>query len=58
MSSSRALRDVTNANNGTYEASAVGEVNVVELMKKNNAIIGGEGNGELSTLNRIMAVIV
>jgi phosphomannomutase len=57
MSSSRALRDVTNANNGTYEASAVGEVNVVELMKKNNAIIGGEGNG-LSTLNRIMAVIV
>ncbi len=28
-----------------YEASAVGEVNVVELMKKNNAIIGGEGNG-------------
>jgi phosphomannomutase len=34
MSSSRALRDVTNANNGTYEASAVGEVNVVELMKK------------------------
>jgi phosphomannomutase len=45
MSSSRALRDVTNAHNGSYEASAVGEVNVVELMKKNNAIIGGEGNG-------------
>lgn len=45
MSSSRALRDVTNGHNGTYEASAVGEVNVVELMKKNNAIIGGEGNG-------------
>ncbi|MEL1240711.1 phosphoglucosamine mutase [Flavobacterium flavipallidum] len=45
MSSSRALRDVTNAHNGNYEASAVGEVNVVELMKKNNAIIGGEGNG-------------
>ena len=45
MSSSRALRDVTNAHNGTYEASAVGEVNVVKLMKKNNAIIGGEGNG-------------
>lgn len=45
MSSSRALRDVTNAHNGIYEASAVGEVNVVELMKKNNAIIGGEGNG-------------
>ena len=45
MSSSRALRDVTNSHNGNYEASAVGEVNVVELMKKNNAIIGGEGNG-------------
>jgi phosphomannomutase len=45
MSSSRALRDVTNAHGGSYEASAVGEVNVVELMKKNNAIIGGEGNG-------------
>ena len=45
MSSSRALRDVTNNHNGIYEASAVGEVNVVELMKKNNAIIGGEGNG-------------
>ena len=45
MSSSRALRDITNLHNGNYEASAVGEVNVVELMKKNNAIIGGEGNG-------------
>ena len=45
MSSSRALRDVTNSHKGTYEASAVGEVNVVELMKKNNAVIGGEGNG-------------
>ncbi|HEU4496978.1 MAG TPA: phosphoglucosamine mutase [Flavobacterium sp.] len=45
MSSSRALRDVTILHGGTYEASAVGEVNVVELMKKNNAIIGGEGNG-------------
>jgi phosphomannomutase len=45
MSSSRALRDVTNLHNGSYEASAVGEVNVVELMKKNNAVIGGEGNG-------------
>ena len=45
MSSSRALRDVTEKHGGTYEASAVGEVNVVELMKKNNAIIGGEGNG-------------
>ena len=45
MSSSRALRDVTVAHGGKYQASAVGEVNVVELMKKNNAIIGGEGNG-------------
>lgn len=45
MSSSRALKDVTEKHNGIYEASAVGEVNVVELMKKNNAIIGGEGNG-------------
>ena len=45
MSSSRALRDVTVAHGGKYEASAVGEVNVVALMKKNNAIIGGEGNG-------------
>ncbi|GGI57333.1 phosphoglucosamine mutase [Winogradskyella haliclonae] len=45
MSSTRALRDVTVKHGGNYEASAVGEVNVVELMKKNNAIIGGEGNG-------------
>jgi phosphomannomutase len=45
MSSSRALRDVTEKHGGTYQASAVGEVNVVELMKKNNAVIGGEGNG-------------
>ncbi len=45
MSSSRALRDITKAHGGSYEASAVGEVNVVELMKKNNAVIGGEGNG-------------
>ncbi len=45
MSSSRALRDITNKYNGSYQASAVGEVNVVELMKATNAIIGGEGNG-------------
>jgi len=45
MSSSRALRDITEKHGGIYEASAVGEVNVVELMKKNNAVIGGEGNG-------------
>ena len=45
MSSTRALRDITEKHGGSYEASAVGEVNVVELMKKKNAIIGGEGNG-------------
>lgn len=45
MSSSRALRDITHKHNGNYAASAVGEVNVVELMKETNAIIGGEGNG-------------
>ncbi len=45
LSSSRALRDVTQNLGGTYEASAVGEVNVVAKMKKNKAIIGGEGNG-------------
>ena len=45
LSSSRALRDITQKHGGVYEASAVGEVNVVELMKKNKAIIGGEGNG-------------
>ena len=45
LSSTRALRDVTKKYNGTYEASAVGEVNVVEKMKATNAIIGGEGNG-------------
>ncbi|MBR9853946.1 MAG: phosphoglucosamine mutase [Algicola sp.] len=45
LSSSRALRDVTQKHGGTYEAAAVGEVNVVAKMKANNAIIGGEGNG-------------
>lgn len=45
LSSSRALSDITRKHGGNYEASAVGEVNVVELMKKNNAVIGGEGNG-------------
>ena len=45
LSSSRALRDITQKHNGNYEASAVGEVNVVQLMKDNKAIIGGEGNG-------------
>ncbi|KIX22489.1 phosphoglucosamine mutase [Flavobacterium sp. 316] len=45
MSSSRALKDITEKHGGKYEASAVGEVNVVTLMKETNAIIGGEGNG-------------
>jgi len=45
LSSSRALRDITEKHGGTYQASAVGEVNVVTLMKENNAVIGGEGNG-------------
>jgi phosphomannomutase len=45
MSSSRALYDITKKHNGNYAASAVGEVNVVEMMKATNAIIGGEGNG-------------
>ncbi len=45
LSSSRALRDVTEKHGGTYEAVAVGEVNVVTKMKANKAIIGGEGNG-------------
>jgi phosphomannomutase len=45
LSSTRALRDVTESSGGTYEASAVGEVNVVTKMKAVNAVIGGEGNG-------------
>ncbi len=45
MSSSRALRDVTQKHGGSYSAAAVGEVNVVQKMKETNAIIGGEGNG-------------
>lgn len=45
LSSSRALRDITEKHGGTYEAAAVGEVNVVTKMKATNAIIGGEGNG-------------
>lgn len=45
LSSSRALRDITEKHGGTYEAAAVGEVNVVAKMKANKAIIGGEGNG-------------
>ncbi len=45
LSSTRALRDITEKHGGTYYASAVGEVNVVEQMKKHKAVIGGEGNG-------------
>ena len=45
LSSTRALRDVTIKHKGNYQASSVGEVNVVEKMKETNAIIGGEGNG-------------
>ena len=45
LSSSRALRDVTERHGCSYRASAVGEVNVVALMKETGAVIGGEGNG-------------
>lgn len=45
LSSTRALRDITEAKGLKYFASAVGEVNVVVKMKEENAVIGGEGNG-------------
>ena len=45
LSSTRALRDVTEKHGGTYAAAAVGEVNVTTKMKEVNAVIGGEGNG-------------
>lgn len=45
LSSTRALRDITEEQGGSYSASAVGEVNVVRMMKDTNAVIGGEGNG-------------
>ncbi len=45
LSSTRALKDVTLQYGGTYTASAVGEVNVVEAIKKHHCVIGGEGNG-------------
>ena len=45
LSSSRALRDVTEAHGCKYNAAAVGEVNVVAKMKETGAVIGGEGNG-------------
>jgi phosphomannomutase len=45
LSSTRALKDITERHGGKYFAAAVGEVNVVEMMKETDAIIGGEGNG-------------
>jgi phosphomannomutase len=45
LSSTQALKDVTEKHGGRYFASAVGEVNVVNMMKEKNAVIGGEGNG-------------
>ncbi|MCO5248313.1 MAG: phosphoglucosamine mutase [Chitinophagales bacterium] len=45
LSSSKALKDITEKHGGKYYASAVGEVNVVKLMKEKSAVIGGEGNG-------------
>ena len=45
LSSTRALRDITEAHGGTYTASAVGEVNVTTMMREVGAVIGGEGNG-------------
>lgn len=45
LSSSRALKDITELNECEHFFSAVGEVNVVEMMKEKNAVIGGEGNG-------------
>jgi phosphomannomutase len=45
LSSTRALRDITEKAGGQYFAAAVGEVNVVTMMKENDAVIGGEGNG-------------
>ena len=45
LSSTRALSDITKKHSGSYQASAVGEVNVVEKMKATNSVIGGEGNG-------------
>lgn len=45
LSSTKALKDITQKHGGEYFASAVGEVNVVNTMKEKNAVIGGEGNG-------------
>ena len=54
LSSTRALKDITVKNGGNYYSSAIGEVNVVEMMKEKNAIIGGEGNGGVILPNYIM----
>lgn len=51
LSSTRALRDITEKHGCTYFASAVGEVNVVQQMKEASAIIGGEGNGGIIVPN-------
>lgn len=45
LSSTQALKEITEKHGGTYQASAVGEVNVVTMMKETGAVIGGEGNG-------------
>jgi len=45
LSSTKALREITREHGGKYAASAVGEVNVIEKMKENKSVIGGEGNG-------------
>ena len=50
LSSSRALRDVTNSHGCSYSAAAVGEVNVTAKMKETGAVIGGEGNGGVIAL--------
>ena len=55
LSSTRALRDITEKHGGKYVASAVGEVNVTTKMKEVNAVIGGEGNGGGYILKAIMA---
>ncbi len=51
LSSTRALRDITQRHGGQYHTSAVGEVNVVAKMKEVNAVIGGEGNGGIIVPN-------
>ena len=57
LSSTRALRDVTERHGGKYTAAAVGEVNVTTQMKNVNAVIGGEGNGGVIYPEAIMVVM-